>query len=47
MTAQRYAQAVYELQRKLGNSIVETVRGLGYRLGPAQAPEQRSERSAS
>ena len=25
---------------KLGNGIVETVRGLGYRLGPAQAPEE-------
>ena len=27
--------------------LVETVRGLGYRLGPAQAPEQTSKRSAS
>jgi two-component system response regulator QseB len=26
---------IHHLRRKLGNSIVETVRGLGYRLGPA------------
>lgn len=26
---------IYHLRRKLGNHIVETVRGLGYRLGPA------------
>ncbi|PLC54259.1 DNA-binding response regulator [Pollutimonas nitritireducens] len=26
---------IYHLRRKLGNNIVETVRGLGYRLGPA------------
>lgn len=25
---------IYHLRRKLGNEIVETVRGLGYRLGP-------------
>ena len=31
---------IHHLRRKLGNGIVETVRGLGYRLGPAQAPEQ-------
>ena len=31
---------IHHLRRKLGNSIVETVRGLGYRLGPAQAPEE-------
>ncbi|WP_236170116.1 response regulator [Pseudomonas parasichuanensis] len=30
---------IHHLRRKLGNGIVETVRGLGYRLGPAQAPE--------
>ncbi|WP_144939013.1 response regulator transcription factor [Pseudomonas alabamensis] len=29
---------IHHLRRKLGNGIVETVRGLGYRLGPAQAP---------
>ncbi|MGB3290423.1 MAG: response regulator [Burkholderiaceae bacterium] len=26
---------IHHLRRKLGNTIVETVRGLGYRLGPA------------
>jgi len=26
---------IYHLRRKLGSNIVETVRGLGYRLGPA------------
>jgi len=26
---------IHHLRRKLGNGIVETVRGLGYRLGPA------------
>ncbi|MBH3428635.1 response regulator transcription factor [Pseudomonas alkylphenolica] len=31
---------IHHLRRKLGNGIVETVRGLGYRLGPAQLPEQ-------
>ncbi len=31
---------IHHLRRKLGNGIVETVRGLGYRLGPAQAPEE-------
>ena len=30
---------IHHLRRKLGNGIVETVRGLGYRLGPAQLPE--------
>lgn len=29
---------IHHLRRKLGNGIVETVRGLGYRLGPAQLP---------
>ncbi len=31
---------IHHLRRKLGNGIVETVRGLGYRLGPAQLPEK-------
>jgi DNA-binding response OmpR family regulator len=31
---------IHHLRRKLGNGIVETVRGLGYRLGAAQAPGQ-------
>ncbi|MCY1556325.1 Transcriptional regulatory protein QseB [compost metagenome] len=31
---------IHHLRRKLGNGIVETVRGLGYRLGPAQAPQE-------
>ncbi|UVM23562.1 response regulator transcription factor [Pseudomonas wadenswilerensis] len=31
---------IHHLRRKLGNGIVETVRGLGYRLGPAQLPEE-------
>ena len=26
---------IHHLRRKLGNGIVETVRGIGYRLGPA------------
>ncbi|MGV8260853.1 DNA-binding response regulator, partial [Pseudomonas aeruginosa] len=26
----------HPLRRKLGNAIVQTVRGLGYRLGPAR-----------
>jgi DNA-binding response OmpR family regulator len=26
---------IYHLRRKLGSNIVETVRGLGYKLGPA------------
>ena len=30
---------IHHLRRKLGNGIVETVRGLGYRLGPAQVPQ--------
>ena len=30
---------IHHLRRKLGNGIVETVRGLGYRLGPAQLPQ--------
>ncbi len=32
---------IHHLRRKLGNGIVETVRGLGYRLGPADGPEPR------
>ena len=28
---------IHHLRRKLGNGIVETVRGLGYRLGPADS----------
>ncbi|MGX1125977.1 response regulator [Pseudomonas sp. HLS-6 TE3448] len=31
---------IHHLRRKLGSGIVETVRGLGYRLGPAQRPEE-------
>jgi DNA-binding response OmpR family regulator len=31
---------IHHLRRKLGNGIVETVRGLGYRLGPAQMPNR-------
>ncbi|PVZ13627.1 DNA-binding response regulator, OmpR family, contains REC and winged-helix (wHTH) domain [Pseudomonas sp. URIL14HWK12:I9] len=31
---------IHHLRRKLGNGIVETVRGLGYRLGPAGKGEQ-------
>ena len=31
---------IHHLRRKLGNGIVETVRGLGYRLGPARLPEE-------
>ncbi|MBF3018734.1 response regulator transcription factor, partial [Pseudomonas aeruginosa] len=27
---------IHHLRRKLGNAIVQTVRGLGYRLGPAR-----------
>lgn len=30
---------IHYLRKKLGNGIVETVRGLGYRLGPAGIPE--------
>ena len=30
---------IHHLRRKLGNGIVETVRGLGYRLGPAEGGE--------
>ncbi|MFO2464007.1 response regulator [Pseudomonas sp. 15FMM2] len=30
---------IHHLRRKLGNGIVETVRGLGYRLGPAGSAE--------
>jgi two-component system response regulator QseB len=33
---------IHHLRRKLGNGIVETVRGLGYRLGPAQAAPQEA-----
>lgn len=31
---------IHHLRRKLGNNIVETVRGLGYRLGPAGKVEE-------
>lgn len=31
---------IHHLRRKLGSGIVETVRGLGYRLGPAQVVQQ-------
>ena len=31
---------IHHLRRKLGNTIVETVRGLGYRLGPAGKVEE-------
>lgn len=31
---------IHHLRRKLGSGIVETVRGLGYRLGPALLPEE-------
>ena len=31
---------IHHLRRKLGNGIVETVRGLGYRLGPANAADE-------
>ena len=34
---------IHHLRRKLGNGIVETVRGLGYRLGPASAAPATSE----
>lgn len=30
---------IHHLRRKLGSGIVETVRGLGYRLGPAEGDE--------
>lgn len=33
---------IHHLRRKLGQSIVETVRGLGYRLGPAGSPTAAS-----
>jgi DNA-binding response OmpR family regulator len=33
---------IHHLRRKLGNGIVETVRGLGYRLGPADGGENVS-----
>ena len=33
---------IHHLRRKLGNGIVETVRGLGYRLGPADGGEDVS-----
>ncbi|CRM74471.1 response regulator [Pseudomonas marginalis] len=33
---------IHHLRRKLGNGIVETVRGLGYRLGPADDGENAS-----
>jgi two-component system response regulator QseB len=31
---------IHHLRRKLGSGIIETVRGLGYRLGPAQSPAE-------
>ncbi|MDF2488166.1 MAG: putative DNA-binding response regulator [Pseudomonas sp.] len=31
---------IHHLRRKLGSGIVETVRGLGYRLGPARGAQQ-------
>ena len=31
---------IHHLRRKLGNGIVETVRGLGYRLGPADSGDK-------
>ncbi|WP_397451957.1 response regulator [Pseudomonas sp. NA-150] len=34
---------IYHLRRKLGNGIVETVRGLGYRLGPADVANTEAE----
>src|SRR3546814_10673583 len=34
---------IHHLRRKLGNGIVETVRGLGYRLGPADDGESSKE----
>jgi len=33
---------IHHLRRKLGNNIVETVRGLGYRLGPADDLQTRA-----
>ncbi|MFG6157337.1 response regulator [Halomonas sp. 1390] len=30
---------IHHLRRKLGNRVIETVRGLGYRLGPPEAVE--------
>ena len=33
---------IHHLRRKLGNGIVETVRGLGYRLGPADGAEPQA-----
>ncbi|MGY2290039.1 response regulator [Pseudomonas sp. SDO528_S397] len=33
---------IHHLRRKLGNGIVETVRGLGYRLGPADDGDEAS-----
>ncbi|MCQ9617348.1 response regulator [Paenalcaligenes niemegkensis] len=32
---------IYHLRRKLGNNIVQTVRGLGYRLGSAEKAEEQ------
>ncbi|PLC50874.1 DNA-binding response regulator [Pollutimonas subterranea] len=32
---------IYHLRRKLGNNIVQTVRGLGYRLGSAEKVEEQ------
>ena len=33
---------IHHLRRKLGSAIVETVRGLGYRLGPAGHNEEHT-----
>lgn len=38
---------IYHLRRKLGGGIVETVRGLGYRLGPASPTSPASDHQAS
>lgn len=35
---------IHHLRRKLGRTIVETVRGVGYRLGPADASEDEEAR---
>jgi biotin operon repressor len=38
---------IHHLRRKLGNGIVETVRGLGYRLGRPMVENNRSDEPAS
>ncbi|MNJ78227.1 Transcriptional regulatory protein QseB [compost metagenome] len=38
---------IHYLRRKLGGGIVETVRGLGYRLGPAGDPAPARETSGT